>query len=136
MVSASVGIVLVNDAGEVLLQLREDRPDIVYPNVWAIPSGSVEPGESIDEAARRELLEETGYRAGGLTHLVTLESGGQRADYLIGRYDGAQPIECNEGQAMRFFSLAGALELPGPWWVGTVLRHAARRLGIETRGAT
>ena len=132
-VAHSVGVVLFDDAGNVLLQLREDRPDIVYPNVWAIPSGSVEPGESTVDAARRELLEETGYQAGELTYLVTLENGPQRADYFLGHYDGVQPIECNEGQAMRLFALDAALALPSPWWVGRVLRQAARVLGIEPR---
>ena len=80
-----------------------------------------------------ELLEETGYRVGALTHVVTLERSGQRADYFLGRYDGARPIACYEGQAMRFFTLAEALALPSPWWVGRVLRHAASRLGIEPR---
>jgi ADP-ribose pyrophosphatase len=34
---------------------------------WEMPTGGVHPGESIEEAAQRELGEEVGYRAGRLT---------------------------------------------------------------------
>jgi ADP-ribose pyrophosphatase len=36
-----------------------------------LPAGTLEPGESPDETALRELAEETGYRAGRIEHLLT-----------------------------------------------------------------
>jgi 8-oxo-dGTP pyrophosphatase MutT (NUDIX family) len=50
-------LVLVEDNGRYLL-VQEAKPERGYP--WCIPAGSVEPGESIVEAAQRETLEETG----------------------------------------------------------------------------
>lgn len=38
---------------------------------WELPAGVFDPGETADEAAARECLEETGWRAGPLTHLFS-----------------------------------------------------------------
>lgn len=49
-----VGGCVYNAQGEVLLQRRGDN------GRWGLPGGAIEPGESIRQAAARELLEETG----------------------------------------------------------------------------
>lgn len=38
---------------------------------WEMPTGGVHAGESVEEAAQRELVEEIGRRAGRLTHVST-----------------------------------------------------------------
>ncbi len=48
------GVWLANDTGEVLL-VRNAGED-----GWSDPGGKIEPGETVEEAARRELREETG----------------------------------------------------------------------------
>lgn len=40
---------------------------------WEIPAGRIDPGETPIEAAARETLEETGWRASGLSPLVTYQ---------------------------------------------------------------
>ncbi len=40
--------------------------------IWEVPAGVLEPGESPEACARRELLEETGARAERMDHLTTI----------------------------------------------------------------
>jgi predicted NUDIX family NTP pyrophosphohydrolase len=40
---------------------------------WSIPKGKLDPGESREDAARRETVEETGVKAGDLVNLGSVE---------------------------------------------------------------
>ena len=63
----AVVILPIIDADRVCL-LRNHR-FVVNETLWEIPAGTLEPGEPLEEAARRELAEETGYAAATWTAL-------------------------------------------------------------------
>lgn len=51
---------LSDPGGRLLMQLRDDVPGINAPGLWGLFGGQVEAGESLLDAVRREVEEETG----------------------------------------------------------------------------
>ena len=64
---ASVGILPFVSADRVIL-VRQYR-HVTGDFCWEVPGGAMDPGESPDDAAQRELREEAGYRAARLRRL-------------------------------------------------------------------
>jgi 8-oxo-dGTP pyrophosphatase MutT (NUDIX family) len=83
------------------------------PGLWALPGGTIEPGESPSEGAHRELLEETGLRCPGLTLDRTVVREFGDAPPVTYRYHlfvatthaCDDDIVLGEGQAMTFLTL-------------------------------
>jgi ADP-ribose pyrophosphatase YjhB (NUDIX family) len=67
-----VGIGVVVLKGDSVLLVRRGKP----PNLgdWTVPGGAQELGETTEEAARRELLEEAGVEVGALTLAATVDT--------------------------------------------------------------
>lgn len=65
----AVAVIAIDDRQRVLLIRQYRHPVRSY--LWEIPAGLLDiPGEDRMDAARRELMEETGYEAGELTKLM------------------------------------------------------------------
>jgi ADP-ribose pyrophosphatase len=64
----SAVMMAVDDRNRVLLVRQYRLPTRQY--LWELPAGSVDPGEKPLQTARRELVEETGYRAKTWTKLL------------------------------------------------------------------
>src|SRR5690606_25580898 len=65
----AVAVVGVTTGQQVLLLRQSHHP--IGETLLGLPAGTLEPGETPEACARRELLEETGYRAGRLTELAS-----------------------------------------------------------------
>jgi 8-oxo-dGTP diphosphatase len=55
------GALILDDDGRIFVQLRSATRTL-FPNCWDIVGGHLEPGESYDDALRREVEEETGWQ--------------------------------------------------------------------------
>ncbi|GIO29838.1 MULTISPECIES: NUDIX hydrolase [Paenibacillus] len=111
LIMAGACVLLLQDH-RLLLELREDN------GCWGLPGGSLEPGESMEEVAKRELYEETGLLAEGL-ELLGVFSGQELyykyphgdevynvvAAYVCSRYSGEIAEDGQEVKELRFFGL-------------------------------
>ncbi|AEV88837.1 RNA pyrophosphohydrolase [Actinoplanes sp. SE50] len=106
---------LVAADGSLLLQLRDDKAPY-FPNVWGLPGGAVEPGETPAEAAARELREEASLQADEPLRLFErqeLPAEGRVKYYFHGHTAATQAdVVLGEGAAMLFVPAAEVLDRP------------------------
>lgn len=120
-------VVIFNDGGQVLLQLRDDIAGICWPGHWSLPGGHRETGESWEQTARREVAEETGIVLEAVNRVdVDRHPSQQVPPVVFGAFwDGPeQDLVVGEGQALRFFG-PGRLPSPIPPHIGHYIRQAS-----------
>lgn len=100
-------IIVAKDTGRWCLQQRSDT--VSDPGVWSTWGGGVEPGETLEQAVRRELAEEGGY-VGALT-LEPLHSNAKYATF-IGRVP--HEFEPRINQESKSWCWADQDQLPEP----------------------
>jgi 8-oxo-dGTP pyrophosphatase MutT (NUDIX family) len=101
--------VVVNERNEVLMMWRHRF--ITNTWGWELPMGLIEPDETPEQAAVREVEEETGYRAGTIKPLVYAQpaNGITDSEHYVFRVDGAvkvgEPTEKNESDRLEWVPL-------------------------------
>ena len=103
-------IFLFNQKNQVLLQLRDNKPEILDPNVWGPLGGHCELNETPFNCASRELHEETGYISSKLNwYRNFLLPYRDNTNHVVctfwAIYDNVQKIRCYEGQKIVFLSI-------------------------------
>jgi 8-oxo-dGTP diphosphatase len=98
-------IIFVNDKKQVLLLLRDDKPDIPYPNMWDIPGGHVDEGESPEQCIVREMKEEMDLNLEKFQLLSVMEFI-DRIEYTFWKKANLdiQSINLHEGQKLKWFT--------------------------------
>ncbi|MGF7087927.1 ADP-ribose pyrophosphatase [Kroppenstedtia sanguinis] len=81
----AVSVLAVTEEGKIVLVRQYRKP--LEREILELPAGKLEPGEEPADCARRELEEETGYRATELTHLVSFYTSPGFADELLHLYE-------------------------------------------------
>jgi len=108
--------ILFNDNDRVLLQLRDDLTT-VEPDKWGLFGGGVEAGETLVEAASRELAEELGVAIpqadlNPLARLVTQATGKRLYCYTAKVNFPLSEITLGEGAGFGLFTADAASHLP------------------------
>jgi 8-oxo-dGTP diphosphatase len=106
--SIAYGGVLVDENGHVLL--RRPKGDF-HGYVWTFPKGRPDPGESPEEAALREVKEETGYSAGIIRKLPGSFRGTSVAEFFLMSPKGEPAAFDKETSAIQWVSLKEAAKL-------------------------
>lgn len=112
LIMAGACVIVLNSENQILLQKRTDSYD------WGTIGGSLELGESLEEAAARELFEEAGLKAKELKFITVLSGRDMYYKYPHGDeiynvmavyeaigIEGNPVINDDEGLELRYFSL-------------------------------
>ena len=98
-------IIFVNDQRKVLLLLRDDKPTIPYPNMWDVPGGHVDDGETPEQCIVREMKEEMDLTLEEFERLSVMEFT-DRVEYTFWKRANLdiEKIDLQEGQRLRWFT--------------------------------
>jgi len=107
------GLLLLDGHDRVLLQLRDDKPDIPFPNCWGTFGGALEPGETAEQAIVREIREELNFAPADFTYFGNYPHCGCDIEMFYVRVPGRRVADfhLNEGQSAEFFAPAEVRQL-------------------------
>lgn len=118
IVLSAAGAIVLDDKNRVLMHYRTDN------DTWCLPGGIVDPGETVEETAIREVFEETGLKIYDLK-LFNIYSGEEQhyiypnddevyftnIAFITNKYSGSIIADGVESKDVRFFDIEN---LPSP----------------------
>ncbi|NLU51651.1 MAG: NUDIX hydrolase [Clostridiaceae bacterium] len=134
ILQCAASVIVENQQGEILLQLRKDN------NCWGYAGGSVELDEEVEEAAKRELYEETGLIAHELELLGVFSGKDMHYIYPNGdevsnidivytckSYSGELKMQEDEVTDLKFFPIANLPENISPPNIKAIKAYIRKR---------
>ncbi len=114
--TADVAVLRLVEMPEILLIQRKEEP---FKNNWALPGGFMEMEETLEETARRELMEETSVRAAELIRFDTYDKPGRdprgrtitQVFVMIWKEEMGQPKAGSDAANLQWFALNELPEL-------------------------
>ncbi len=130
-------MIVQHSDGRVLLQLRDDKPEIPYPNSWCLPGGMRDDHEAAVDCAVRELEEEMGLVvAPAALRLIDdrTRSYGHETTFELRLDVDPASIDLTEGQALALFTRDEISEMKLGYDDNEVLQSFFRRTEQQSTG--
>ncbi len=128
----AVTFLLVRPDGKILMQKRDDGKgvSIPYPNMWTIPGGGIEKGESPIESVMREIEEEFGLKitARECRSVLVYDHDDVSDNVFLCRFDDSQKPFLHEGAEMKWMTLGEVKILSLAWGQNKILQNLEQTL--------
>jgi 8-oxo-dGTP diphosphatase len=127
------GLIIENAEREILLQLRDDKPGLEYPNCWGTFGGQIEEGETPQEALLREIKEELDYdvESPGLYRVYSFDGYDIYMFCTIDKKITLNDFNVREGQRAEFFSREAAAKIPCAFNCREIVEDYFRREAVK-----
>lgn len=112
----TVTCIFENSKWEILLMLRDNKPDIPFPNMWYLPGGRIESSDSSTlHAITREVKEEFQIKLGQVVEWKKYDWPDKQETVFVEKGSLLLPseIDLQEWQEIRFFTPRKILK----WWL-------------------
>lgn len=125
---------IINGQGQIMLQLRDDSPDVNGPGKWGVIGGRQEKGETADGCLRREIKEELGLElVPSLLGTIDDQDGSRVYRHYVyaARCQRDIPeINLQEGKRIEFFYRSEIPSLDKVEWFGRVYQPFINKLEL------
>jgi len=127
------GLIIENAKGEILLQLRDDKPGFEYPNCWGTFGGQIEEGETPQEALIREIREELDYdvESPELYRVYSFDGYDIYMFSTVNKKITLNDFDVREGQRAEFFSREATAKIPCAFNCREIVEDYFRRRAVK-----